>query len=299
MCPPTPVVKGARGVYAFVRTINEDKHVYLYTPAPEPDAAAPDADSPPQADSLRYVVIKRAPKDEADTHRIVTARFPSSALVPSTVVRLLDEAPVDAWPGDTRVWLVMEHARGGSLAELLEHARAAAPREGIPLRLAYHVLFEAAAALATLHTRCGVVHEDLHAGNVLFDDDDAGEGPPGVAAPLPGRRRWWWPPRVRVIDFDWASRVPGEGAREWARGGTRTAAPGVLARALLSGPAGAAGLLGEEVLGLLRPLAEEESVSLDEMNAFVTELSSRLARQGGAWGEPPEWLFEYFEGKSA
>ncbi|MEA3058504.1 MAG: transporter, family, lactate transporter [Sphingomonadales bacterium] len=127
--------------------------------------------------------VKRTSRHTQEVAALLAVQHPN-------IVRL-----VDVRDGTTGAELALEHAAGGSLHDLLAARRRLSAGEAIGIGLAI------GAALAELHRR-GLVHGDVHPGNILFDDavtmtplladlgsaapighPAAGHGVPGCTAP--------------------------------------------------------------------------------------------------------------------
>ena len=111
----------------------------------------------------RAVAIKVVRKDRADNPEFVR-RFEAEAQL---VARLEHPSIVplyDYWREPGGAFLVFRLLRGGSLQDLLARG------DGLPIGQVDEIVERIGDALAAAH-RVGVVHRDVRAANVLFDDD--------------------------------------------------------------------------------------------------------------------------------
>lgn len=217
---------------------NDARELFLYTVTSTPTI---------------FVVVKRVDEKEALTH----ARC--AAADPHHVVQVLDRIPIPipvpaAHPPTATddVYLVMEHATGGTLEDLLVRTRPlrppfpfnpdpAAPHHTLPAWFCYHVFAELLGAVLRMHTGEGIVHADLHLKNIMFQkqppqQQEEQTPPPVVVLPNPDeipleedaevvvaaetqqQQEPWVVPAVKVIDFGRVHELPPEGddsASQW------------------------------------------------------------------------------------
>lgn len=142
----------------------------------------------------KFAVVKRVKEKEARVHTKCAAGKNTH-----NIIQIFDCIPLDidivkahsspSWcfsPTQKDSYLVMEHATGGTLHELLARTlpsslpptfpwtppksaeAAGVGRKKLPAWFCYHFLAEILDAVIRMHTRDGVIHIDLHIKNVMF-----------------------------------------------------------------------------------------------------------------------------------
>lgn len=184
--PPTHLGPGRKWTY-HAKLTNDPRELFLYTFTSAPTTTT----------TTTFAVVKRVHPKEANIHTQCGAddNYPHIIHV---LARL--PLPASATPGiacaappTTDVYLVLEHATGGTLEHLLESARPSPDpfpfrpnpssahqraqggggggggnKTKLPAWFCYHMFAEILDAVLRLHTREGIIHTDLHLKNVMF-----------------------------------------------------------------------------------------------------------------------------------
>lgn len=308
LTPPPHLGPGRKWIYHSKLT-NDARELYLYTFTSTPSL---------------FAVVKRVDAREALVHTQCAAdNYPH-------IIQILDRIPLTtlavAHYPTADVYLVMEHATGGTLEDLLTSIRPLPPpfpfhpnvnavaHNRLPAWFCYHMFAEILDAVLRIHTREGIMHTDLHLKNVMFQKQPQQLLPPHPPASAPPalfinpdeipleeeedeqtqqqqleqqQEAPWAAPVIKIIDFGRVHQLPPEEDDEASQWENKPSpCLGLLVRMMLLDK----NLYEDELYAFLEPLAR----SLVSVQVLCEARTVAMARKGENM-HVPQWLRDHFQ----